>query len=62
MGGVVKAETVKEFEARLDMILVGQELVYDYQASTQFSQLANVFFDETMIIEEEETINEDPAS
>ena len=61
MGGVVKAETVKEFEARLDMVLVDQELVFDYQASTQFSQLANVFFDDTVIIEEENII-EDPAS
>ena len=52
---------MKEFEARLDMVLVDQELVFDYQASTQFSQLANVFFDDS-VITEEENIFEDPAS
>ena len=52
---------MKEFEARLDMVHVDQELVFDYQASTQFSLLPNVFFEDTMIIEEE-NISEDPAS
>ena len=60
MGGVVKAETVKEFEARLDLVLSNQDIYYNYNASTQFMQLANVLFDEQ--IREVEENAEDPES
>ena len=59
MGGVVKAKTVKEFEARLDKVLCNQEIFYDYKATTQFTQLANIVFDDIIIEEDEE---EDLAS
>ena len=59
MGGVVKAESVKDFELRLDMILSDQELVYDFKANVKFTHLKNVVFDDR-IQEEEEP--EDAAS
>ena len=59
MGGVVKAETVKDFEWRLDTILADQDLVYDFKADVKFTHLRNVIFDDA-ILEEEEP--EDAAS
>ena len=54
MGGVVKAESVKDFEFRLDTILSNQELVYDFKANVKFTHLKNVVFDDR--IQEEERI------
>ena len=58
MGGVVKAETVKDFEWRLDTILADQELVYDFKANVKFTHLKNVIFDDAI---QEEEDNADAA-
>ena len=66
MGSVVRAETVKEFERRLDMVLEGQDLYYNYEADTKLIMLNNIIFEEdldlTTITEsnEEEEENEEP--
>ena len=54
MGGVVKAETVKDFEYRLDTVLSDQELIYDFKADTKFTHLKNVIFDDAILEEESE--------
>ena len=46
MGGVVKAESVKDFEFRLDSILSNNELIYNYKASTNL--LSMQIFSSTM--------------
>ena len=52
MGGVVKAESVKEFEYRLDSILSNNALIYDYKASTNLLNMNNMFFDDAIIEED----------
>ena len=59
MGGVVKAETVKDFEWRLDTILADQEIVYDFKANIKFTHLKNVVFDDA-IQEEEDSVDAAP--
>ena len=54
MGGVVKAESVKDFEWRLDNILADQDLVYDFKANVKFTHLKNVIFDDAIQEEEHE--------
>ena len=55
MGPVVQAETVKEFEYRLDLVLSSQEILYNYEASAKFSSIRQVVFDDILaIINEEE--------
>ena len=51
MGGVVKAETVKDFEFRLDSLLSNNDLVYDHKASTKLLNMNNLFFDDAIIEE-----------
>ena len=43
MGVVVKAESVKDFEFRLDSILSNNDLIYDYEASTKLLNIQNIF-------------------
>ena len=57
MGGVVQAETVKEFEKRVDQVLEGQDLVYDFRSTVKYCSLKNVVFDNgelAIILEETE--------
>ena len=54
MGGVVKADTVKDFEFRLDSVLANSELVYDYKANIKNLKLENMFFDDAIMEEVEE--------
>ena len=49
-----KAESVKEFEYRLDSILSNNALIYDYKASTNLLNMNNMFFDDAIIEEEED--------
>ena len=54
MGGVVKAETVKDFEFRLDSLLSNNDLVYDHKASKNLLIMNNLFFDDAILEEDEE--------
>ena len=54
MGGVVKAESVKDFEFRLDSILSNNELIYNYKASTNLLSMQNIVFDDAIEEEQEE--------
>ena len=56
---MVKAETVKDFEWRLDTILADQEIVYDFKANIKFTHLKNVVFDDA-IQEEEDSVDAAP--
>ena len=36
MGSVVRAAMVKEFESQLELVLADQDLIYNFEADTQF--------------------------
>ena len=42
MGSVVQAETVKEFEKRLDMVFSELDIYYYHEADTKFLNLKNL--------------------
>ena len=42
----MKANTVKNFKWRLDMILSDQDIVYNYKSSAKFMSLKTVLFDD----------------
>ena len=54
MGGVVKADTVKDFEFRLDSVLANSELVYNFKADIKNLKFENLFFDDAIQEEEDE--------
>ena len=54
MGGVTKAETVKDFELRLDLVLKNADLVYDYKATTKLIKMQKISFDDSIEEMEEE--------
>ena len=63
MGSVVGAATVKEFERRLDLVMAGQDIIYNYTAETKNLKLKYIVFDkdaELNTIREEEDETEDP--
>ena len=54
MGGVTKAETVKDFEFRLDSVLKNADLVYNFKATTKLILMQNLNFDDAIEEIEEE--------
>ena len=63
MGSVVRAATVKEFERRLDLVMAGQDIIYDYEAEMKCIKLKHIVFDDELnTIAEAEDENADPES
>ena len=63
MGSVVRAATVKEFERRLDLVMAGQDIIYDYEAEMKCIKLKHIVFDDELnTIVEAEDENADPES
>ena len=54
MGGVTKAETVKDFEFRLDSVLKNADLVYNFKATTKLILMQKLNFDDAIEEIEEE--------
>ena len=46
MGSVVGVATVKDFERRLDLVMAGQDIIYDYEAEMKCIKLKHIGFDE----------------
>ena len=55
MGEVVKADTVKEFEFRLDSVLgCNVDLFYNYKATIKYMHMKNVMFESATLESEEQ--------